>query len=886
MMPAMRSFQFARTVIACASAALAVSSLAEVSQVTSGNIRVTFLNRSLIRLEQKGPRGFEDRPTFNVVARKITPVPLKVATDRRFLTISSIDCQVQIPRDAEKLDGIRVLSKMGAVLYEVKGLPPHAYLPAPGEVFKAWAMADAPRIVPPAWGATPPPANFKGENSGWDISNDAPDIYIFLNNGEGYKGVRRDFLNLTGRTPIPPLYLFGFIDSRYHPYTEKEALDTIDEYRRRGFPLDTFVVDTDWRVNGSHGYKVSEKHFPDMARFIAEAHKRNVRLMFNDHPEPIGTALDPKEMQYRYDGLTSLLKLGMDVWWYDRNWGTHIGTPVPGLPLEVWGMRVYADATQRFRPGQRPVIMSNVWGIDNGYRNGNTHPAMHRYPIWWTGDTLSRWDFLVKGIANGVDMGVLNLLPYVNEDLGGHVGTPSPELYVRFLQFGCLSPITRVHCTLGCDRHPWAYGDEAEQIVKEYVKLRYRLLPTIYAAARQAYDDGTPMLRRCDLVWPSHKKAADPMQYLLGEDLLVAPTYESVDGTIQAIPTAMLRTAEGEEGLMGAYFDNPNLSGNPVLARIDKKVGFDWGAGKPDASVPKDNFSVRWTGKIGPIAETGEYSLSVRADDGVRLWIDGNLVIDAWKPQDNVTNSAKIRFEQGKTYNVRLEYNDIGGNAICHLGWTLPSERTSVVKRALWIPPGKWQDLWTGRVYSGPAEVSVESPLWHTPLFARVGGLVVLGPEVQYAEEKPWDSLTVEAFVPSAGGSATRSLYEDDGATNGYQGREFRVTPISLSRKGDAVTLNIAAGRGTFKNALASRSWTVRLHLPVGETFAGLTLNGQPKSAVILEPTQATGLAAMPLRGSNAKPASEAGVTVEIKIPRTSVNVPVKAVLKVMKNPS
>ena len=78
----------------------------------------------------------------------------------------------------------------------------------------------------------------------------------------------------------------------------------------------------------------------------------------------------------------------------------------------------------------------------------------------------------VKGIANGVDMGTLNLLPYVNEDLGGHAGTPSSELYVRFLQFGCFAPITRVHCTLGMDRHPWAFGDETEQIVKEYIKLR------------------------------------------------------------------------------------------------------------------------------------------------------------------------------------------------------------------------------------------------------------------------------------------------------------------------------------------------------------------------------------------------------------------------------
>ncbi len=879
----MRAFFSSRSVVASATMALAVLSAAEISQVTAGNIRVTFLNRDLIRIEQKGPKGFENRPTFNVVERKVTPLPLKVASDSRYQTISSIDYQVQIPAGAVKLDGIRVLSKMGAVLYEVKGLPEHSYLPAPGQVFRAWAMADTPRIVPPAWGAAPPPTNFKGENCGWDINNDAPDVYIFLDSGLGYKGVRKDFLKLTGKTPMPPQYLFGYIDSRWTPYTEQSALESIDEYRSRGIPLDTFVVDTDWRVNGSHGYKISDKHFPDMARFIAEAHKRNVKLMYNDHPEPIGTALDPKEMQYRYDGLTSLLRLGLDIWWYDRNWGTHIGTPAKGLPLEVWGMRVYTDATQTFRPDQRPTIMSNVWGIDNGYRNGRTYPAMHRFPIWWTGDTASRWDFLIKGIANGVDMGVLNMLPYVNEDLGGHAGTPSPELYVRFLQFGCLSPITRVHCTLGNDRHPWAYGEEAEQIVKEYVKLRYRLMPTIYAASRQAYDDGTPILRRCDLLWPGQKKAADSMQYLFCEDLLVAPTYESVEGSIQPIPQNMLHTAEGEEGLMGAYFNNANLVGNPVLARVDKKVGFDWGNGRPDSSVPNDDFSVRWTGKIGPMAESGEYTLSVRADDGVKLWIDGKLLIDAWKPQDNVTNSVKLRFEQGKTYDLKLEYNDIGGGAICHLGWKLPGEDVSVVKRSLWVPPGKWQDLWTGKVYSGPSDLTLESPLWHTPLLARVGGLIILGPDVQYTSEKPWDSLTIEAFVPSANGSATRNLYEDDGSTNGYQRGECRTTPVTLTRKGDSVVVDIAVGKGFFKNALASRAWTIRLHMPAGEKFAGLTVNGQPKSALTLDPVDGVSLATIPLRGAGSKPVGEAGTVIEVRVPKSAVNKPVKVVLKVAK---
>ena len=136
--------------------------------------------------------------------------------------------------------------------------------------------------------------------------------------------------------------------------------------------------------------------------------------------------------------------------------------------------------------------------------------------------------------------------------------------------------------------------------------------------------------------------------------------------------------------------------------------------------------------------ETGDYTIAVRGDDGVRLWVDGKIVIDAWKPQDSVTDTGTVSLEQGKSYDIKLEYYDEGGNAVCQLGWRLPSQKVNIVKRSLWVPPGKWQDLWSGHTYSGPATVSIETPLWQMPLFARVGGLVLVGPDVQYTSEKPW----------------------------------------------------------------------------------------------------------------------------------------------------
>jgi len=122
------------------------------------------------------------------------------------------------------------------------------------------------------------------------------------------------------------------------------------------------------------------------------------------------------------------------VWWYDRNWHTHLNEPAQGIRREVWGMRLYHDITERFRPERRPLIMSNVQGIDNGRRNYPPHPAAHRYPFWWTGDTSAEWESLQRGIANAVDCGVISLQPYLSEDLTGHYMRPKPELYARSLR--------------------------------------------------------------------------------------------------------------------------------------------------------------------------------------------------------------------------------------------------------------------------------------------------------------------------------------------------------------------------------------------------------------------------------------------------------------------
>ena len=105
-----------------------------------------------------------------------------------------------------------------------------------------------------------------------------------------------------------------------------------------------------------------------------------------------------------------------------------------------------------------------------------------------------------------------------------------------------------------------------------------------------------------------------------------------MEGELAPVEPAALRPPghpRGVSGLKGEYFANQELSGTPVLTRTDSAVNFDWGEGPPGAGVPNEHFSVRWTGSLVP-PESGEFDLSIRSDDGSRLYVNGELFIDNW----------------------------------------------------------------------------------------------------------------------------------------------------------------------------------------------------------------------------------------------------------------
>ncbi len=802
--------------------------------IVVADIRVQFLTPDLVRVERKGPQGFEDRATFTVVARQWSAVKTSTTSRAGITIIKSRTTSVEVDSSKPGLSGVRVIGPNGTTQLTEKLPARQTWLPEPGKQTSSFVLSDSPRLVPPTWGATPAPAGAKWpETNGYDTTNDAPDVYVFTSGN--YKTWRKEFLKLTGPIPMVPRFALGFWDSRYHPYTDKEALATIDQYRKRNIPLDLFTVDTDWRVGASHGYQPNLKDFPDMAGFIKAAHDKEVKIMFNDHPEPqTDTALDPKETQYRWDGLTSVFRLGLDVWWFDRNWWTSLHEPMKGIHKEVWGQAVFHDITKRFYPDRRPLLMANIEGINNGIRSSAPDPASHRYPLWWTGDTRGDWRYLKFGVENAVDSGLISLHPYVGEDLGGHIGKISDELYVRFLQYGCLSPTSRVHCTRGEIRYPWAYSAEAERLTRDSVQFRYKLLPTLYEAARTAYEDGTPILRRLDFYYPKQKAAKSNLQYLLGEDILVAPVIESTEPAPRPL-TELMTTPEGKPGLKAEYFANQKLEGEPVVTRTDAKVQFNWGQGSPDPKVPSDHFSARWTGKLGPMPRTMEYTFGTNTDDGARLWIDGKLVVDAWKDLYEVVTQGKIRLEQGKTYDIKLEYYDNTGGAVCELGWHgAEGPRKEPYMAPVWVPPGTWVNPYDGQTFVGPQSIKVPAPLSVVPMLVRQGSIIFQSNVEKTTQRQIGGDVTAEIY-PSKN-EVKRRFYEDDGISNEYQTGANYSRYLSTKQINDEIVINALAGKGTYKGAPKSRTWKLRVHLPAGWDRVVTSVNGKSVTAHIESP--------------------------------------------------
>ncbi|MFE2432351.1 alpha-xylosidase [Streptomyces sp. NPDC059373] len=235
-----------------------------------------------------------------------------------------------------------------------------------------------------------------------------------------------------------------------------------------------------------------------------------------------------------------------------------------------------------------------------------------QFPVHWGGDCESTFGAMAESLRGGLSLG-LSGFGFWSHDIGGFEGTPTPAVFKRWVQFGLLSSHSRLHGSKSY-RVPWDYGEEAVAVTRDFTRLKHRLVPYLYRAALQARDHGTPVMRAMVLEFPDDPACHQlDRQYMLGDDLLVAPVF-SEDGTVDYyVPEGTwthLLTGERVAG-PGWRRETHGFDTLPLLARPGSVVPF---------GAVEDGPEYDWvdgvTLRVHAPADGGETVTAVPAPDG------------------------------------------------------------------------------------------------------------------------------------------------------------------------------------------------------------------------------------------------------------------------------
>ncbi|MBX3396551.1 MAG: hypothetical protein KF841_14410 [Phycisphaerae bacterium] len=553
---------FVMVILPCVAAAQESASQPGAGAIVNiGRARFTALTPCLIRLEWSADGRFEDRPSLAFIDR--TPAAafehIVDPSGMHVLKTSSVSVRY---RDNGKPFDRHNLSITQVFEFNKR---PHVWTPGTPDTGNLLGTC---RTLDGVNGATPLEKGILSRD-GWAIVDDsdrpvfdkldgrqwfaeradaaALDWYYF-GYGHEYKKALGDFTKIAGKIPLPPRFVFGAWWSRYWAYRDAELRELVAEFKANGVPLDVLVIDMDWHLDGWTGYTWNSQYFPDPEGFLKWAHQQGLRVTLNLHPaDGVGKherafpdvckamgldpqkiervlfdCTDPKYMDAYFKYLHHPLeKIGVDFWWMDWQQGTH--TKIRNLdPLIALNHLHWQDMVDREgETGRRPLIFSRWGGLGN-----------HRYQIGFSGDTFCNWPSLAFQPYFTATAGNVGYA-YWSHDIGGHQPGPvDPELYVRWIQWGALSPILRTHTTKNplAERRIWKFPTEYFEAARKAYQFRYELIPYIYAMARRCHDTGIPLCRPLYYEWPEMEESyAWKNQYMFGDDLLVSPVVEPAD---------------------------------------------------------------------------------------------------------------------------------------------------------------------------------------------------------------------------------------------------------------------------------------------------------------------------------------------------------------------
>ena len=391
------------------------------------------------------------------------------------------------------------------------------------------------------------------------------DLTVFAY-GHDYKGCLGDYVKVAGRIPLPPRWAFGYWWSRYWLYTDAEIRELLDQMKSVGIPIDVFVIDMEWHETwniadrpdredefgqlwGWTGYTWNRRLFPNPKSTLAYLHDNGCKVALNLHPasgiQPVEACYAAFARDYGWQGTNAVPFRGDEEKWADCYFKNALG------PLEADGVDFWWLDWQQWKMSKDKPSLNNTFWLNHLFAahmaekdGGKARPFIyhrwgglgsHRYQVGFSGDSKVAWSMLeaipwFTATASNVGYG------YWGHDIGGHHNPDGNdgldgELFTRWLQSGVFTPIFKTHCTkdAAIERRIWKHPDYFFAL-REAMRLRYRLAPYIYTAAREAYDTGVSICRPMYYDWPEDAAAyAVTNACMFGDDIFAATISKPMD---------------------------------------------------------------------------------------------------------------------------------------------------------------------------------------------------------------------------------------------------------------------------------------------------------------------------------------------------------------------
>jgi len=371
---------------------------------------------------------------------------------------------------------------------------------------------------------------------------------------------------------LPPRWALGNLQSRMAYRTQYETDSIVTLMQEKDFPIDAIILDFYWfgdSILGTLGrLRWYKPNWPEPEQMIKEFRDKGVKTILITEPyildsidnfaiaaekgilakDSLGNPYINYGFYFGNGGLIDMFNPAAGEWFWEKykkqmeigvaGWWGDLGEP-ESHPSDIYHINGKADEVhniyghywhkflyEKFRETYPKRRLFNL--------NRAGYAGSQRYSIYpWTGDVSRSWGGLQAQLPLMLHMS-LSGLPFIHSDAGGFAqGTKDEELYTRWLQMSCFSPILRPHGS-GIPSEPVYFNDTTQRIVKMFMNLRYQLLPYIYTLTYKANADGTPIVRPLFYEFPDDSKAYDILdEYMFGENILVAPVIKQGQETIK-----------------------------------------------------------------------------------------------------------------------------------------------------------------------------------------------------------------------------------------------------------------------------------------------------------------------------------------------------------------